>query len=296
MPKPLLTPRGATHLLTLWLSGCAALFFSGACSAAESAATPSLIPISIIIDDLGDDHQNGLRAIQLPGKITGAFIPHTPHSKSLARAAHRLGKEVMIHMPMESIEHRRLGAGGLTLEMTEQEFKQALNAGIDAVPYASGLNNHMGSLLTRHPGHMLWLMETLRERGSLYFIDSRTTTQTVALQLARENHIASRKRDVFLDDDASPAAVASQFRHLINEAKKRGGAIAIGHPYNSTLTLLEQQLPQLHRLGLKLVPVSELLDTPKQPQQHLADTIAQDERLVYNTRLSPPTQPARQAR
>lgn len=287
MSKPI-SKRGRHQLLTLWLSGCAALFFFGI-SHAETTETPPLIPISIIIDDLGDLHQNGLRTTRLPGRITCAFLPHSPYSKSLALTAHGLGKEVMIHMPMEAMEERRLAPGSLKLEMTEQEFKRTLKAGIESIPYASGLNNHMGSLLTRHPGHMQWLMETLKENGQLFFIDSRTTPQTVALQLARENQIPTRQRDIFLDDDATPAAIAYQFNRLVKQAKKRGGAIAIGHPHDSTLDLLEQQLPRLQSLGLKLVPVSELLKTSRQPEQHLAhDTESNDaaERLVYNNSSS----------
>lgn len=289
MPTP--RQRGRTPLLKLWLSGCAALFFCVSDNAGAGQTQP-LIPISIIIDDLGDLHQNGVRTIRLPGQITCAFIPHTPYSKPLARAAHQLGKEVMIHMPMESQDDRRLGAGGLRLEMTKQEFKRTLLDGITSIPYASGLNNHMGSLLTRHPGHMQWLMETLEESGPLFFIDSRTSPQSVALQLARENSIPSRQRDIFLDDDPAPAAVARQFTLLIKQARKRGSAIAIGHPYNSTLTLLEQQLPRLQAEGLKLVPVSELLHTPRQPERHLAERAEPDSsgtRLVYDYRPSPPS-------
>ncbi len=282
--------RGRTHLLTLWLSGCAALFFSGFCNAAGTASNTPLIPISIIIDDLGDLHQKGLRAVHLPGKVTYAFLPHTPYSKLLARTAHHLGKEVMVHMPMESMGNLQLGRGGLTLRMTRQEFTQTLKTGIATVPHASGLNNHMGSLLTRHPGHMQWLMTTLKEMGPFYFIDSRTTNQTVALQLARENQIPARQRDIFLDDDASPAAVAEQFKRLIKQAKKNGSAVAIGHPYDATLTLLEEQLPRLETLGLKLVPISELLNIRKAPEQHLTDDIESNndnekEHIIYNSHL-----------
>ncbi len=176
----------------------------------------------------------------------------------------------MVHMPMESMDDRRLGRGGLRLEMAELEFKQTLKVGIAAIPYASGLNNHMGSLLTRHPGHMQWLMEIL-SNGQLYFIDSRTTAQTVALQLAQENQIPSRQRDIFLDNDPSPTAVANQFNRLVAQAKKMGTAIAIGHPHDATLDLLERQIPQLQALGLKLVPISELLSLPKQPVQRQTD-------------------------
>ncbi len=234
---------------------------------AQTAEPPPLIPISIIIDDMGDRQQHGLRALQLPGNITYSFIPHTPYSQSLATAAHHLGKEVMIHIPMESESGKKLGDGGLRLVMEEPEFKQTLKTAIGAIPYARGVNNHMGSLLTRQPTQMQWLMEILHENNQLYFIDSRTTAKTVALQLAQKNHIPSRQRDIFLDNDPSPAAIAQQFQRLVAHAKKTGSAIAIGHPYDTTLGLLEQQLPQLKTLGLRLVPVSELLNHHKRLKQ-----------------------------
>ena len=168
-------------------------------------------------------------------------------------------------MPMESISGKKLSHGGLLLNMGEAEFKERLTAGIEAIPYASGLNNHMGSLLTSRPLQMQWLMDTLHKKSQLYFIDSRTTPQTIALQLAQKSQIPSRQRDIFLDNDPSPAAIREQFNRLVKHARKMGSAVAIGHPYDTTLALLERQIPLLRTLGLKLVPISELLKTPRPP-------------------------------
>ena len=244
------------------------------CYTAQAQTTESapLIPISIIIDDMGDRQQHGLRALDLPGNITYSFIPHTTYSHSLAIAAHQMGKEVMIHIPMESESGKKLGPGGLLLEMEEPEFKQTLKAAIEAIPHAKGVNNHMGSLLTRQPRQMQWLMDILHKNSRLYFIDSRTTAKTVALQLAQKNHIPSRERDIFLDNDPSPTAIAQQFQRLVEHAKKMGSAIAIGHPYDTTLSQLEQQLPQLKALGLELVPVSELLNSAQKLKQAQSNT------------------------
>lgn len=180
--------------------------------------------------------------------------------------------------------------------MTRSQFNSTLRAAITAVPHAIGLNNHMGSLLTRHPGHMDWLMNELKEHDISYFIDSRTTHQTVALQLAKEHQVPSRKRDVFLDDDPSKEAVEKQFQRLIRVAKKHGGAIAIGHPYETTLTALEKHIPRLHEYGLVLVAASKMIykpDIKTTPTRRLAEQTSPsplaNTSLVFNTQNQPAT-------
>lgn len=237
--------------------GCAALFLSIFTAQAQNGTN---VRISIIIDDMGDQRQVGLRAIQLPGPVTYAFLPHTPYSKSLANAAHSQGKEVMLHLPMQAMKANLLGPGGLTLDMSRKRFNQTLHNSLASVPHVVGINNHMGSLLTRHPGHMKWLMEEIKQLDNLYFIDSRTTHHTVATQLAREHQIPTRERDVFLDDDPNPNAITKQFTRLIEKAIKHGSAVGIGHPYESTLDVLTIMLPRLEKMGIELVPASELVE------------------------------------
>lgn len=213
---------------------------------------------------MGGQLKAGLQALQLPGAITYAFLPHTPHSRSLANAAHHLNREVMLHLPMQAMGANKLGPGGLTLNMSRAQFNQTFLSDLNAIPHIAGINNHMGSLLTRHPGHMKWLMEEIKQQDNLYFIDSRTTHHTVASQLAHESQIPSRQRDVFLDDDPSPAAISKQFELLLKKANKFGSAIGIGHPYKNTLTTLSRLIPELDNQNIKLVPVSQLVyQTPK---------------------------------
>src|SRR5690606_23829095 len=106
-----------------------------------------------------------------------------------------------------------------------------------AVPHVRGVNNHMGSLITRHPGHMTWLMQDLARDG-LFFVDSYTHPQSVALEMAREGGVPAARRDVFLDHVAEPEAIAHQFRRLLARARSDGHAIGIGHPYPATLAFL----------------------------------------------------------
>lgn len=215
--------------------------------------------IGIIIDDLGNLSQRDARAIRLPGAVTLSFLPQTPHARELALLAHRLNKEVMLHLPMESMEHDPLGPGGLTLDMSAIQLAQQVQLDLDSIPYAVGINNHMGSLLTQHPGHMLWLMLELRKHKDLYFVDSYTTKTSIAQQLANENWIPNLRRDVFLDHDRNPDTIRFQFRRLIRKAKQNGTALAIGHPFPETMAILEQELPKLKQQGIALLPVSQLV-------------------------------------
>ncbi len=222
--------------------------------------TPS---VAIIIDDLGNKLNWGERAVGLPGPVALSFLPHTPHSESLANKAHAAGKEVMLHLPMESESGRRLGPGGLTLHMTEKQLQQTTKDALNSIPHVSGLNNHMGSLLTRHPGAMGWLMQVVKDHGGLFFVDSRTTGQTLAREVAAEKELPTARRDVFLDNVRDKRAIKQEFKRLLRLAKKRGYAIGIGHPYPETMAVLKQELAKLGSSGIKLIPVSEIVKLQK---------------------------------
>jgi hypothetical protein len=217
--------------------------------------------IALIIDDLGNQNGYGKQAVQLPGPVACSFLPHGPYTRSLARLAHAQNKEVMLHLPMEAMHgsHPDHEQGELTLDMTQQQFREVLAGDIAAVPFVSGLNNHMGSLLTRHPGHMAWLMESLNQRGSLFFVDSRTTHETVARRLAVEYGIPATDRNVFLDNEPEAEAVRKQFRELVEVARRKGTALGIGHPRPETLEVLREELAGLEEKGIRLLPVSELI-------------------------------------
>jgi len=228
-------------------------------AAAPAAASASRPVIAIIIDDVGENLSYGRRAIDLPGPLAYSFLPYMDYVRPLATLAHRRHKEVMLHLPMQAIDGRDIGPGGLTLDMTRHELEETVTDDLKAVPYVEGINNHMGSLLTQHPGSMLWLMREISKRSDLFFIDSRTTDMTVAQQVANENGVPTLSRDVFLDDDLSFRAIAHQFRRLLAVARRQGWALAIGHPHPVTLAYLEKRLPRLSRDGVELVPVSYLI-------------------------------------
>ncbi len=216
--------------------------------------------IAIIIDDMGDKLRQGKKVMALPGKVTLSFLPHAPYSKTLANQAYTLGKEVMLHLPMETETGKRLGPDGLTLHMTELELKTTTKEALDSVPHVQGINNHMGSLLTRHPGAMGWLMQVIKEQEKLYFIDSRTTAHSVAGQVAEENGLPTARRDVFLDDVRDKSSIRKEFKKLIRLAKKNGSAIGIGHPRPETIEVLRREISRLDSQGVRLISASRIID------------------------------------
>lgn len=216
--------------------------------------------IAIIIDDLGYQLEAGRRAIQLPGPITFAVLPGTPHSHRLAEFAHDRGKEVLMHLPLEAVNYEgAVEPGGITLDMSHDVFRATFANAIETVPYAVGVSSHRGSLLTRHPGHMAWLMQEISARDGLFFIDSYTTPESIALKVAAEEGVSATRRDVFLDHDRSVEAVARELERLKAMARRKGHAVAIGHPFPETLQVLERELPKLAAEGIELVTISALL-------------------------------------
>lgn len=220
------------------------------------AASPPVV--AIIIDDLGNNAVADHRAINLPGPVACSFLPHTPYAKKHAALAHRKGKEVLLHLPLEALHHNRLGPGGVTLHMMPREFVDTVRADLASIPNPDGVNNHMGSLMTRNAGDMAWLM-TLLSRTDLFFIDSRTTARSVAYEMAVRYGVPAASRDVFLDDVRDKDAIVDQLHRLVSVARKNGSAIAIGHPYPITMAVLKELLPKLAAQGVELVPVKAVI-------------------------------------
>ena len=245
------------HCVDLGAAGLAALPCALVPAQGPAAATPILV---LIIDDIGHRLDTGRAATRLPGRVNLAVLPFTPHAAELAEAGFASGKEIMLHAPM----HSQGGTGNaeqgmLTKELSEQAFRELLERQLGEVPHVKGVNNHMGSELTRQSASMAWLMTVLNERG-LYFVDSRTTAETVAAQSAREAGVPHLSRRVFLDNDPNEAAIEERFEYAIAEARRMGVAVAIGHPYPETMAFLERALPTLAERSIRLAWVSEQAD------------------------------------
>ena len=220
----------------------------------DSPAKPHKAYLSLIIDDLGQNLPRDRRVLALPGPVTTAIMPDTPHAAEFAREAYRAGKIVILHMPMDPAT----GPFAWHPELPIEELKKRLDAAFKAVPYTSGINNHMGSRMTAQRPAMAWLMADLQQRHK-FFVDSRTSASTVAAAEAQKIGLASVSRDVFLDDERTEAAIAAQLESAIVLAQKHGSAVIIGHPYPQTLAVLQRELPRLKARGIEWIDIRQMI-------------------------------------
>ena len=215
---------------------------------------------AIVIDDLGNELGPAERIASWKAPVAGAVLPGVAYSAAAARALARGGKEVLLHLPMEPAGYPKVrpGPGVILRSQSDAEIVRTLESDLATVPGVVGVNNHMGSVATADPRVMRVVAGVLSDRG-LFFLDSRTTDATVAERTAEEASVPAVSRRVFLDDVETEDAVSRQLAELVRRAREEGSAVAIGHPYPATLTVLEREMPGLAARGIKLVKVGELV-------------------------------------
>lgn len=226
---------------------------------APRANLPSLGRIAVVIDDLGRSLQDLERIERLAAPVTYAVLPYESKTAEVAAAVRARGGELVCHLPMEPENGKNPGPGALHADMSEAELAEATRRAVAAVPGAVGVNNHMGSRMSADADAMRAILEVLVGQ-KLFFLDSRTSADSVAFRTARTLGLAAAERQVFLDTDANPDAIREQFERLLRLARERGQAIAIGHPYRETLDVLEAEIQKARREGFEFVPVSQLLE------------------------------------
>ncbi len=238
-----------THQLT---------FFSSIPSTLKTALRPK---IAIVIDDLGGENKMSQELLRLDFPVTFSILPFTPYSKTLAGEAHRKGKEIILHLPMEphGYPQTRPGEGVLLGEMDEARLLRQLSKDIEAVPHIKGVNNHMGSRLMEDPEKMEIIFSELKRRG-LFFLDSRTTPQTIGLQVAQSVGLKAMERSIFIDNSSTEEDIKQQLEQLIRLSLSKGKAIGIGHPHPSTLKSLKEMVPKMKEKGIEIVPLSEVME------------------------------------
>jgi polysaccharide deacetylase 2 family uncharacterized protein YibQ len=238
---------------------------SGSLQASLPPSPPELPPlkkapkVAIIIDDLGYDRHIAEKLMNLDAPLTLAILPHSPHTQAISRKAQIHGLEIMLHLPMEPVEYPEInpGPGALLTSMGPEELLQVLEENLVAVPNVKGVNNHMGSKLTTQSEQIYQIFSLLKRRG-LFFVDSRTTEESICRPSARLIQIPFAQRDVFLDHFHDPIFIRKQFRELVRIARLKGEAVGIAHPNAMTYTILKETLPAL-RQQVNLVPASHLV-------------------------------------
>jgi len=217
--------------------------------------------IAIVIDDLGGEDKISQELLRWDFPVTFSILPFTPFSKTLAEEAHRKGKEVILHLPMEphGYPQTRPGEGVLLEEMNERKLIAQLSKDIEAVPHITGVSNHMGSRLMEDPEKMKIVFAELKRRG-LFFLDSRTTPQTIGLEVAQSVGLKATERSIFIDHSSTEEDIKHQLEQLIQLSLSKGKAIGIGHPHPSTLKLIKEMIPKMKEKGIEVVPLSALME------------------------------------
>jgi len=214
--------------------------------------------VAIVIDDIGYRYSDNA-ILLLTGNLTFSILPHTPYGKKIALQAFKRHHDILLHIPMEAENGKKLGPGALTTQMNEMSIHNTLADSFAEIPFAIGINNHMGSLLTQMPKPMTWTMRFLKERN-LLFLDSLTSSKSQASQIAKSLHVPTLTRTVFLDNQLDDAYIKQQFLQLIKQAQQNSMAIAIAHPHPETIKALQHLIPQLIQHNIILVPLSTLYE------------------------------------
>ncbi|HJV24012.1 MAG TPA: divergent polysaccharide deacetylase family protein [Holophagaceae bacterium] len=214
--------------------------------------------LCIVIDDLGYAPPELVRRLcSLPVPLSVAVLPYQEFTKESAHTAHDLGKEVLLHLPMEGLATKDPGPDALLANLDEVELRRRAKKALGEIPHAIGTNNHMGSKLTADRRRITWVLQEVKAR-KFFFVDSRTSKETVAEEEARKLHIPTTRRNVFLDDDKSFVEIEKQWDRAVALARKDGEALAIGHIYPETVEALEKLVPRV-KGEIRFVRASEVV-------------------------------------
>ncbi|MBI1818830.1 MAG: divergent polysaccharide deacetylase family protein [Nitrospirae bacterium] len=214
--------------------------------------------IAVLIDDLGTNFKEFERLRRIDSHLSFAILPFQPYSVKIAKKAHYYHQDVLLHLPMEPENHHHPGKGAIDHLMTKEEIVRQVRLDLRAFPYVQGVNNHMGSRMTADREEMVLVLKEVRAKD-LFFVDSRTTSESIAYEVAHDIGIKSAERHVFLDDSDRPEDIRKELRRLVYLSHQRGSAIAIGHPRPNTMKALEEFIPHLHEEEIELVPISALV-------------------------------------
>ena len=216
--------------------------------------------IAIVIDDMGVDRKHSARAVKnLPAAVTTSYLAYSAHIQEQVDASHKAGHEVILHLPWEPDRSTAdPGPNHMSVSMTKEQLQKNLLANLDGFKGYVGVNNHMGSKFSQYRPGVEIVMAELKKRG-VFFLDSKTTPFSIAEKTAREYGVPTTHRDVFIDDQEIPVFLTAMLKNVEAVARKKGSAVAIGHPKDMTLAELEAWIPMIQKKGFRLVPLSTVL-------------------------------------
>jgi polysaccharide deacetylase 2 family uncharacterized protein YibQ len=254
----MLIPIGGIVLFFLWsfLHNALSLLHRPAHNEASLLGTAHRGDIVLILDDVGFDHQPLDSAMAIDPNVNFAVLPNGRRSTEFASTLHARGFELLCHLPMEPEGFPRIspGDGAVLTTMSDAQIATATRANIQSIRFARGVNNHMGSRATADRRVMTDVFGALPK--GMYFIDSKTTGNSIAGTLARTMRVKTASRNVFLDDVQDVVSIRRQLAELADTAASRGVSIGIGHMYPSTIQVLTEEAPKLRAEGFRFVRAS----------------------------------------
>ncbi|USB32202.1 divergent polysaccharide deacetylase family protein [Paenibacillus sp. YPG26] len=197
------------------------------------AQNPKVQPkkkLAVIIDDLGNKMEGTDEILSMPVKLTVAVMPFLQTTQQDAKRAHERGYDVLVHLPMEPKQGKPewLGPGAVLAKLPNEEVRKRVEAAIDNVPYAVGINNHMGSKVTADERIMSIVLDICKERG-LFFVDSKTNHQSVVGKLCEQKGLPQVYNHIFLDDVATDDHISRQIGKVSKWLKNHESCVTIGH-------------------------------------------------------------------
>lgn len=225
--------------------------------------------LAIVIDDFGYNGEGTDAMLALPIPLTVAVMPFSEFSQENAEQAETVGKEVIIHMPMESLEGKPewVGEKGIFHTMSDEQIKASLDEAFSVLPNAVGMNNHMGSAIMEDKRCLGIVLDAVKESDG-FFVDSVTTAKSQGKALAQEKGVPYLARRVFLDSTDDIGVVKKNLRKAAEVALKDGEAVAIGHVGpeggNITVKAIESLIPELEKAGITFVTAGELANNSNQ--------------------------------
>ncbi|AHC14819.1 divergent polysaccharide deacetylase family protein [Salinispira pacifica] len=246
---------------------------SGVTGAGKSAETPAsgepegeaALPVKIrpklvvVIDDVGYNVEGLKPFLEIPVPVTFAVLPRLDYSRETARLISDAGQELILHLPMESQNGQDPGPGTLRSNMSGDELLREIQGNAATVPGIIGMNNHMGSKGTEDRRIVREVLEYAR-RDSLFFLDSRTSPQTVVPEIARDMNMKILERDIFLDNSQDTGYIMEALEKGKAVARDQGHAILIGHVWTEELAeILLENYPFIMEEGFDFATLSSII-------------------------------------
>ncbi len=216
--------------------------------------------VAIIIDDMGYSLKAIKDACSIDRPLTISILPFTPLARETARIAHQNSLEVLLHLPLESINSNEGNdiEGIIHSRMSKEEIIRTMETNLAQVPFISGVNNHMGSKITANKILMPIILEQLIGKD-LFFIDSRTSGRSIAYEVAISMGIPSGFRHIFLDVQNDEDYIKGKLLELFRLAQKKGAAVGICHPTEETLKVLKENFHLVDKFNLQPVFASDIV-------------------------------------